>query len=92
MLPFLKEASLGITSVCLSVDMKKERSLSAKRKGSTETYVPTKPGSQVARPLSAGCLHQEDQEQTPSSKGDGDCFIATPKGSRGCRGCRRGLL
>ncbi|XP_028561320.2 katanin-interacting protein isoform X3 [Podarcis muralis] len=47
-------------------NMKKERSLSAKRKGSTETYVPTKPGSQVARPLSAGCLHQEDQEQTPS--------------------------
>ncbi|CAI5791774.1 Uncharacterized protein PODLI_1B000179 [Podarcis lilfordi] len=47
-------------------NMKKERSLSAKRKGSAETYVPTKPGSQVARPLSAGCLHQEDQEQTPS--------------------------
>ncbi|XP_053220052.1 katanin-interacting protein isoform X2 [Podarcis raffonei] len=47
-------------------NMKKERSLSAKRKGSAETYIPTKPGGQVARPLSAGCLHQEDQEQTPS--------------------------
>ncbi|XP_061455578.1 katanin-interacting protein isoform X2 [Rhineura floridana] len=48
---------------CQSI--KKERSLSAKRKGSAETYIPTRPVSQVARPLSAGCLHQEEQEWAP---------------------------
>ncbi|XP_042293815.1 katanin-interacting protein isoform X2 [Sceloporus undulatus] len=42
--------------------LKKERSLSAKRKGSTEASIPTKPMSQVAPPFSAECQHQEAWE------------------------------
>ncbi|XP_062999166.1 katanin-interacting protein [Elgaria multicarinata webbii] len=50
---------------CPSV--KKERSLSAKRKGSVEHYVPTRPLSHMARPLSAAeCLHPEEPEAAPS--------------------------
>ncbi|XP_053132779.1 katanin-interacting protein isoform X3 [Hemicordylus capensis] len=52
---------------CPSV--KKERILSARRKGNAETFIPTKPvmvKSPVGRPISAGSLHQEDQERASS--------------------------
>ncbi|XP_066496415.1 katanin-interacting protein isoform X2 [Tiliqua scincoides] len=51
-------------------NMKKERVLSAKRKGTAEPYVPTQPvavmKSPVARSLSAGSLCQEEDARVPS--------------------------
>ncbi|XP_037766831.1 katanin-interacting protein isoform X8 [Chelonia mydas] len=50
-------------------NMKQERILSAKRKDAAETYIPIRPmkvRSKMARPLSAGPLHQEGHERTCS--------------------------
>ncbi|KAH0632087.1 hypothetical protein JD844_020150 [Phrynosoma platyrhinos] len=49
-------------------NLKKERTLSAKRKGSTEAFIPIKPVSQVAHPFSAECQRQEGQEIGLSSE------------------------
>ncbi|XP_074867041.1 katanin-interacting protein isoform X2 [Carettochelys insculpta] len=50
-------------------NLKQERILSAKRKDDAETYIPIRPmkvRSKMARPLSAGSLHQEEHERTCS--------------------------
>nr|XP_025041173.1 protein KIAA0556 homolog [Pelodiscus sinensis] len=50
-------------------NVKQERILSAKRKDEAETYIPIRPmkvRSKMARPLSAGPLHQEGHERTCS--------------------------
>uniref|UniRef100_A0A8C3IS94 Katanin interacting protein n=1 Tax=Chrysemys picta bellii TaxID=8478 RepID=A0A8C3IS94_CHRPI len=50
-------------------NVKQERILSAKRKDAAETYIPIRPmkvRSKMARPLSAGPLHQEGHERTCS--------------------------
>uniref|UniRef100_A0A674I658 Katanin interacting protein n=1 Tax=Terrapene triunguis TaxID=2587831 RepID=A0A674I658_9SAUR len=61
------EFKQNLTSKSLYV--KQERILSAKRKDAAETYIPIRPmkvRSKMARPLSAGPLHQEGHERTCS--------------------------